>query len=51
MIEGVGALASVEERIAALTRGALDLVAEAPIHAAAKAGLADLAELSANRSA
>ncbi len=51
VIERVGALASVEEQIAALTRGALDLVADAPIHAAAKAGLADLAELSANRSA
>lgn len=51
VIERVGALASVEEQIAALTRSALDLVAEAPIHQAAKAGLADLAELSANRSA
>ncbi len=51
VIDQVGALAAVEDRIAALTRRALDLVADAPIHAAAKVGLADLADLAANRSA
>jgi len=51
VIERVGALATVEDQIATLTRRALDLVADAPIHAAAKAGLADLANLAANRSA
>ena len=51
VIERVGALTAVEEQIATLTRGALDLVADAPIQDAAKDGLAELAALSANRSA
>jgi geranylgeranyl diphosphate synthase type I len=51
VIERVGALATVEDQIATLTRHALDLIADAPIHAAAKVGLADLAEQAANRSA
>jgi geranylgeranyl diphosphate synthase, type I len=34
-----------------LTRRALGLVADAPIHAAAKAGLSELANLAAKRSA
>jgi geranylgeranyl diphosphate synthase type I len=51
VIDRVGALAAVEDRIDALTRRALGLVADAPIHAAAKAGLAELANLAANRSA
>jgi geranylgeranyl diphosphate synthase, type I len=51
VIEQVGALAAVEGQIATLTRSALDLVAGAPIRAAAKDGLADLADLAANRSA
>jgi geranylgeranyl diphosphate synthase, type I len=51
VIDRVGALAAVEDQIDALTRRALDLVADAPIHPAAKAGLAGLANLAANRSA
>jgi geranylgeranyl diphosphate synthase type I len=51
VIERVGALAAVEDQIATLTRRALDLVADAPIYDAAKAGLSDLATLAANRSA
>ena len=51
VIESVGALAAVEERIAALTRRALDMLAAAPINAAAKAGLSELARLATNRSA
>ena len=51
VIERVGALAAVEDQIDALTRRALGLVADAPIHAAAKAGLSELANLAANRSA
>jgi geranylgeranyl diphosphate synthase, type I len=51
VIERVGALAAVEDQIDALTRRALDMLADAPIHAAAKAGLAELANLAANRSA
>jgi geranylgeranyl diphosphate synthase type I len=51
VIERVGALASVENQIAALTHRALDLLAGAPIHAAAKTGLSELARLAANRSA
>jgi hypothetical protein len=34
-----------------LTRQALGLVADAPIHAAAKAGLSELANIAAKRSA
>ena len=49
--EKVGALAAVENQIAALTRRAVVLLAEAPIHAAAKTGLSELARLAANRSA
>lgn len=51
VIDQVGALAAIEDQIAALTRRALDLVADAPIRAAAKVGIADLADLAANRSA
>jgi geranylgeranyl diphosphate synthase, type I len=51
VIERVGALAAVEDQIDALTRRALDLLADAPIHTAAKAGLSELANLAANRSA
>jgi geranylgeranyl diphosphate synthase, type I len=50
-IEGVGALAAAEEQIEALTRRALARLTDAPIHAAAKAGLSELAKLAANRSA
>jgi geranylgeranyl diphosphate synthase type I len=51
VIERLGALTAVEDQIDALTRRALDLIADAPIHAAAKAGLSELANLAANRSA
>jgi geranylgeranyl diphosphate synthase type I len=51
VIERVGALAAVEDQIAALTRRALALLADAPIHPAAKTGLSELARLAANRSA
>jgi geranylgeranyl diphosphate synthase, type I len=51
VIERVGALAAVDDQIDALTRRALGLLADAPIHAAAKAGLSELANLAANRSA
>jgi geranylgeranyl diphosphate synthase type I len=51
VIERVGALAAIEDRIAKLTRGALELIADAPIYDAAKSGLSELAALSANRSA
>jgi geranylgeranyl diphosphate synthase, type I len=51
MIERVGALAEVEQQIDALTRRALTTLADAPIHAAAKTGLSELARLAANRSA
>jgi geranylgeranyl diphosphate synthase, type I len=50
-IESVGALAAVEERIALLTRRALDMLNTAPINTAAKVGLGELARLAANRSA
>ena len=50
-IESVGALAAVEERIDTLTRRALDILNAAPIDVQAKAGLAELARLAANRSA
>lgn len=50
-IEGVGALAATEAQIEALTRRALTALADAPIQAAAKAGLSELAKLAANRSA
>ncbi|KAA0083654.1 polyprenyl synthetase family protein [Mycolicibacterium sp. P9-64] len=51
VIESVGALAAVEERIDVLTRRALDVLTAAPIDAHAKAGLADLAGRASNRSA
>lgn len=50
-IESVGALAAVEQHIELLTRRALDVLADAPVHAPAKAGLSELARLAANRSA
>ncbi len=51
VIESVGALAAVEDRIGALTRRALESLDGAEINAPAKAGLAELAGLAANRSA
>jgi geranylgeranyl diphosphate synthase type I len=51
VIEGVGALAAVQDRIDTLTRRALAVLADAPINATAKAGLSRLARLAANRSA
>lgn len=48
-IEAVGALAAVEDRIGLLTRRALSALADAPINAAAKSGLSELARLAANR--
>ncbi|MCV7329624.1 polyprenyl synthetase family protein [Mycobacterium cookii] len=50
-IERVGALAAVEDQITELAGRALDVLADAPIHAAAKTGLTELARLAANRSA
>jgi geranylgeranyl diphosphate synthase type I len=51
VIDELGALAAVEQRIDALTRRALDTLAAAPINSAAKAGLSELAQLAATRSA
>jgi geranylgeranyl diphosphate synthase type I len=51
VIESVGALAAVEDYIDVLTRRALATLEAAPINAAAKAGLSELARLTANRSA
>ncbi len=51
VIERVGALKAVENHIAMLTRRALATLADAPINAAAKTGLAALANAAANRSA
>jgi geranylgeranyl diphosphate synthase, type I len=51
VIESVGALAAAEDRIATLTRRALDALAAAPISQAAKSGLAELARQATNRSA
>jgi geranylgeranyl diphosphate synthase, type I len=51
VIDQVGALAAIEDQIEALTARALATLAEAPINAAAKAGLSELARLAANRSA
>jgi geranylgeranyl diphosphate synthase, type I len=51
VIESVGALAAAEQRIAALTKRALATLAAAPINAAAKAGLSELARAATNRSA
>ncbi len=50
-IEAVGALSAVETRIEELTRRALGALEAAPIHAAAKVGLTELARLASNRSA
>jgi len=49
VIEAVGALAAVEDRIERLTRRALSALAAAPINAEARAGLSELARLAANR--
>ncbi len=51
LIESVGALAAVEERIDLLTRRTLAALDSAPINPPAKVGLAELAGLAANRSA
>ena len=51
IIESVGALAAVEERIDVLTRRALEALTAAPIDEVAKAGLTDLARLLADRTA
>ncbi len=51
VIEAVGALAAAEHRIDTLSRRALDTLAAAPIDAAAKAGLSELANVATNRSA
>ncbi|MEB3020967.1 bifunctional (2E,6E)-farnesyl/geranyl diphosphate synthase [[Mycobacterium] crassicus] len=51
MIEAVGALAAVEDRIDLLTRRAMTALSSAPIDDVAKAGLTDLARRVADRSA
>ncbi len=51
VIESVGALAAVEERIDSLTRRSLEILNAAPIDVHAKVGLSELARLAANRSA
>jgi geranylgeranyl diphosphate synthase, type I len=51
VIESVGALAAVEERIDTLTRRALETLSAAPIDVQAKVGLSELARRAANRSA
>lgn len=51
MIEAVGALAAVEDRIDVLTRRAMAALTAAPIDEVAKAGLTDLARRVADRSA
>ncbi len=51
VIESVGALAAVEDRIATLTGRALELLHAAPIDTHAKVGLAELGRLASNRSA
>ncbi len=50
-IEAVGALSAAEHRIDTLSRRALATLAAAPIDAAAKAGLSELANAATNRSA
>jgi geranylgeranyl diphosphate synthase, type I len=50
VIEAVGALTAAEHRIATLTQRALATLAAAPISAAAKAGLSELAGMATNRS-
>ncbi|MGV0852821.1 bifunctional (2E,6E)-farnesyl/geranyl diphosphate synthase [Mycolicibacterium phlei] len=51
VIESVGALAAVENRIEELTRRALDILDAADIDPQAKVGLTELTRLAANRSA
>ncbi|PXX08509.1 geranylgeranyl diphosphate synthase type I [Mycolicibacterium moriokaense] len=51
VIESVGALAAVEDRIDTLTRRALETLSAAPIDVQAKVGLSELARRAANRSA
>ncbi|QNJ91264.1 polyprenyl synthetase family protein [Mycolicibacterium fluoranthenivorans] len=51
VIESVGALAAVEDRIETLNRRALDALRSAPIDEHAKIGLAEMAGLASNRSA
>ena len=51
VIESVGALAAVEDRIAALTDRALAALRQAPINDSARIGLTELAGLAAHRSA
>jgi geranylgeranyl diphosphate synthase, type I len=51
VIESVGALAAVEERIDTLTHRALETLSAAPIDVQAKVGLSELARRAANRSA
>ncbi|GCA97833.1 geranylgeranyl pyrophosphate synthase [Mycolicibacterium sp. NCC-Tsukiji] len=51
VIEAVGALSAVEERITLLTQRGLDALAAAPIDDGAKAGLTELARRASNRSA
>lgn len=51
VIESVGALAAVEQRIALLTDRGLDALASSPIDDQAKAGLTELARRASNRSA
>ncbi len=51
VIEAVGALSAAEQRIDTLSRRALATLAAAPINAAAKAGLSELANVATNRSA
>jgi len=51
VIESVGALAAVEQRIETLTHKALDILENAPIDSQAKSGLAELARMVANRTA
>jgi len=51
VIEAVGALGAAESRIDALTQRALSTLEAAPINAAAKTGLAELARQATNRSA
>lgn len=50
-IEAVGALSAVEDHIELLTGRALEMLDAAAVHDQAKAGLAELARLAANRSA
>ena len=51
VIESVGALSAVEDRITTLTGRALELLHAAPIDVHAKVGLAELGRLASNRSA